>query len=137
MDGWLTGWMGGWMRLWSSAVPWLVSLLDRELRCCSWNLLEPLSQVHRSPLTLLLPSLPTSFVALPFAFGIFRASHVAEVAVTRRSVDQTLKFFCCYYFYLCFYIWVINCLFSVILVLKLNIFLLHIWSPCLFGLLIF
>lgn len=34
-------------------------------------------------------SLPTSFVALPSALGIFRASHVAEVAVTRRSWDLT------------------------------------------------
>lgn len=81
--------MHGWMELWSSAVPWLVPLLDRELRCCPWNLLEPLSQVHRSPLALLLPSLPTSFVALPFALGIFRASHVAEVAVTQGPLDLT------------------------------------------------
>lgn len=70
--------------LWSSAVPWL----DRELRCSSWNLLEPLSQVHRSPLALL-PSLPASFVALPLTLGIFRASHVAEVAVTWGSLDLT------------------------------------------------
>lgn len=47
------------------------------------------ASLPRSPLALLLPSLPTSFVALPFALGIFRASHVAEVAVTWGSLDLT------------------------------------------------
>lgn len=44
--------------------------------------------MHRSPLALL-PSLPASFVALPLTLGIFRASHVAEVAVTWESLDLT------------------------------------------------
>ncbi len=57
--------------------------LDRDLRCCTWNLLEPLSRFvghspersnhhwHHSCL-----HLPVSFLAPHSALGIFRASHV-------------------------------------------------------------
>lgn len=68
--------------------------------------------MHRSPLVLL-PSFPTSFVALPLTLGIFRASHVAEVAVTWGSLDLTApQSFAVATFTPVFFIWLISCLYS-------------------------
>ena len=80
MHGWMDGWGFGAQLFLGLFLFWTES--SDVVPGIFWSL-SPKSPDHHWP------SLPTSFVALPVALGIFRASHVAEVAATQGLLDPT------------------------------------------------